>query len=238
MEDEDLTGITVHELDAGQGFESFVTAIHRIIGREGKQAFYVFDCLTELMEFWYSDLMTGNFFRVTCPYLYELDTIAYFAIQRNVHTNDTIAGIRETTQLLLDVYNIRDSFYIHPLKVWQRYSPTMFFPHLIDGDRAEPITASVDAAELFASFNWTGEKLDFWHVTINRAREALDKSEEEQEEMKRLLTGILVGTESRIFELCMRYFKLSDIVKIASREIGTGFIGGKSVGMLLARELA
>ena len=234
---EDLTGITVHELDAGQGFESFVTAIHRIIGREGKQAFYVFDCLTELMEFWYSDLMTGNFFRVTCPYLYELDTIAYFAIQRNVHTNDTIAGIRETTQLLLDVYNIRDSFYIHPLKVWQRYSPTMFFPHLIDGDRAEPITASVDAAELFASFNWTGEKLDFWHVTINRAREALDKSEEEQEEMKRLLTGILVGTESRIFELCMRYFKLSDIVKIASREIGTGFIGGKSVGMLLARRM-
>ena len=110
MEDEDLTGITVHELDAGQGFESFVTAIHRIIGREGKQAFYVFDCLTELMEFWYSDLMTGNFFRVTCPYLYELDTIAYFAIQRNVHTNDTIAGIRETTQLLLDVYHIRDSF--------------------------------------------------------------------------------------------------------------------------------
>ena len=29
--------------------------------------------------YWHSDLMIGNFFKVTCPFLYELDTVAYFA---------------------------------------------------------------------------------------------------------------------------------------------------------------
>ncbi len=72
--------------------------------------------------------MVGNFFKVTCPYLYELDMIAYFAIIRNSHTYSTIAGIRETTQLLLDLHKVDDNLYIHPLKVWQRYSPEMFFP--------------------------------------------------------------------------------------------------------------
>lgn len=234
---EDLTGIKIYELNPAMGFEGFATMIHRIIGEEGVKAFYVFDCLTELLAFWYSDLMTGNFFKVTCPYLYELDTIAYFAIKRNVHTYDTIATIRETTQLLLDVYKINDRFYIHPLKVWQRYSPTMFFPHYIDGDEVEPITASAQAAELFSNFNWTEERLDYWHVTINRAREALEGEEKEKEEMKGLLIDLLIGKESRMRDMCMSFFKLSDIVKIAGREIGTGFIGGKSVGMLLARRI-
>lgn len=234
---EDLTGIKVYKPDPAVGFEGFATMINRIIGEEGVKAFYVFDCLTELLAFWYSDLMMGNFFRVTCPYLYELDTIAYFAIKRNVHTYDTIATIRETTQLLLDVYKINQRFYIHPLKVWQRYSPTMFFPHYIDGDEVEPITASARAAELFSGFNWTEERLDYWHVTINKARETLEREPEIQEEIKGLLIDLLIGKESRMRDMCMQYFKLSDIVKIAGREIGTGFIGGKSVGMLLSRRI-
>lgn len=234
---EDLSGIKVYKPDPTEGFEAFATMIHRIIGEEGVKAFYVFDCLTELLAFWYSDLMTGNFFRVTCPYLYELDTIAYFAIKRNVHTYDTIATIRETTQLLLDVYRINESFYIHPLKVWQRYSPTMFFPHYIDGDEMEPITASTRAAELFAGFNWTEERQDYWHVMLSRAREALSEEPAGQEQMKGLLIDLLVGKKSRMRDMCMQYFKLSDVVKIAGREIGTGFIGGKSVGMLLSRRI-
>jgi hypothetical protein len=40
-----------------------------------------------------------------------------------------------------------------------------------------------------------------------------------------------------MYALCQKYFTLEDILQIASREIGTGFIGGKSVGMLLARNI-
>lgn len=33
------------------------------------------------------------------------------------------------------------------------------------------------------------------------------------------------------------FFNLRDLVKIVSRKVGTGYIGGKSVGMLLVRKI-
>lgn len=229
--------IHVCTVDPLCGFESFATQIYHIIINYGKRAFYVFDCLTYLLDSWYSDLMIMNFFKVICPYLYELETVSYFSLIRNAHTFNTIAGIRETTQLLLDIYTIEDETYVHPLKVWRRYSPTMFFPHHIKENETVPITASTEAAELFSNFNWEEERVDFWHNTIAMAKSKLDAPLEEQESIKECLIHCLVGKESKMQELCMKYFKLSDIVKIASREIGTGYIGGKSVGMLLARRV-
>lgn len=226
-------------IDPSKGFESFATEIHNLIKAEGKRVLYVFDCLTDLLEYWHSDLMIGNFFKATCPYLYELDTVAYFALMRNSHTYSTIAGIRETTQLLLDLYEISNKTYIHPLKVWQRYSPTMFFPHLIQGQEAICITSSSDASELFNSINRGEIRLDHWNTIFNEGKRMLRASHEEQEKVKKSLMGMIIGsdTDSRMFQLCDKYFTLKDILDIASREIGTGFIGGKSVGMLLARKI-
>jgi hypothetical protein len=226
----------VYKVDASVGFESFATKIHDIIEKEGLKAFYVFDCLSDLLEFWYSDLMIGNFFRVTCPFLYVLDTVAYFALIRGVHTHNTIARIRSTTQLLLDLYSVDEKLYVHPLKVWERYSPTMFFPHLIDGEKAISITSSADAAALFGGRQGMQAR-DYWEVTLERAYAALDADEETQSKIKKLLIGLMIGREARIVELANRYFTLRDILYIASREIGSGFIGGKSVGMLLGRKI-
>ncbi|MDD4689746.1 MAG: PEP/pyruvate-binding domain-containing protein [Eubacteriales bacterium] len=231
---EDIRAYTV---DASKGFERFAIEIHNIIKKEGKRVLYIFDCLTDLLEYWQSDLMLGNFFKATCPYLYDLDTVAYFAIKRNHHVYNTIAGIRETTQLLLDLYQIKNKTYIHPLKVWQRYSPTMFFPHFIQDQEAVCITSSSDASELFNSINRSEMRLDHWNTIFNDAKGMLDASAKEQEKVKKRLMHMLIGNESRMFQLCDRYFSLKDILTIASREIGTGFVGGKSVGMLIARKI-
>ena len=61
-------------------FETFTVDIHNVIEKEGKDAFYVFDCLSDLQAAWATDLMMGNFFRVTCPFLFILDTVAFFPI--------------------------------------------------------------------------------------------------------------------------------------------------------------
>ncbi len=234
---EESPDVGLIHIDASQGFEFFATEVHHIVKEAGKQAFYVFDCLTDLLQYWHSDLMIRNFFKVTCPYLFELDTLAYFAIMRDAHTYNTIAGIRETTQLLLDLYRVNGKMYVHPLKVWERYSPTMFFPHLIRGDEAVCITASSEAVELFSNIRRGGDRLDHWNATFDEARDALSLPLEKQEPVKKLLMLMLVGKGSRMFELCDRYFSLGDVLSIASREIGTGYIGGKSVGMLVARAI-
>ena len=58
----DLTGVTVKEFNPDDGFEAFTVGIHEEITRQGREAFYVFDCLSELQSVWYTDLMMGNFF--------------------------------------------------------------------------------------------------------------------------------------------------------------------------------
>ena len=231
------SGAHIVELKADRGFERFAASVHRLIEQEGRRAFYVFDCLTDLLADWHSDLMIGNFFRVTCPYLYELETVAYFAIIRNAHTFATIAGIRETTQLLIDVYRVGGSDYIHPLKALNRYTPVMYFPHRIDGDEAVSITSSAEAAELFAAVARGEDRLDYWNVMFAQAREALGASAAQQERVKMRLLKMLAGREARLLKLCGRYFALADVLRIAERQIGSGFIGGKSVGMLLARRI-
>ena len=98
---EDLSGIEVHELHPEEGFETFLSDIHATLEQAGRGAFYVFDCLSDLAVDWYSDRMVGNFFMLTCPYLYDLETITYFALLRDYHSFHATTPIAETTQLLL-----------------------------------------------------------------------------------------------------------------------------------------
>lgn len=64
----------------------------------------MFDCLSDLQAAWATDLMMGNFFRVTCPFLFILDTVAFFPIIRGKHSVQAINKILNTTQLFIDVY--------------------------------------------------------------------------------------------------------------------------------------
>ena len=93
-------------------FEDFTVDIHNVIEAEGKDAFYVFDCLSELQTAWATDLMMGNFFRVTCPFLFILDTVAFFPIIRGKHSVQAINKILNTTQLFFDVYADKKTVYV------------------------------------------------------------------------------------------------------------------------------
>lgn len=236
--------VTMYSLDAHTGFETFTAHVYNIATAEGKGAFYVFDCLSFLQSAWATDLMTGNFFVVTCPYLFELDTIAYFSIVRHSHSFKTVARIRETTQLLIEVYNTGDAHCVHPLKVWNRYSPTMFFPHLEEGAEFTPIINSIDAAQLFSDISSREAQsprryLDYWDRLFMKAEDLSRRpcKPEERQEMIDELCRIMIGREKRMLSLARRVFTLEDLLNIKSRVIGTGFVGGKTVGMILARKI-
>jgi hypothetical protein len=236
--------IKVYSLDAHTGFETFTTQAYTIATAEGREVFYVFDCLSFLQSAWATDLMTGNFFVVMCPYLLKLDTIAYFSIMRHSHSFKTVARIRETTQLLLEVYNPGGNYCVHPLKVENRYSPTMFFPHLEEGNAFTPIINSVDAAQLFSDISRREAQsprryLDYWDRLFMKA-ESLSNGHckpEERQGMIDELCRIMIGRGNRMLFLARKIFTLEDLLNIKSQVIGTGFVGGKTVGMLLARKI-
>jgi hypothetical protein len=231
------------QIDAGRGFEHFSAAIREIISQEGREAFYVFDSLSDLLIEWSTDLMIGNFFMVTCPYLFQLDTIAYFALLRNHHSYQTIARIRETTQILLDVYH-KESYYLHPLKVWKRYTPTMFLPHAVSGAELLPLTSSTAVSQLFLDYpgqrlGSAERKLDYWDRVFMKALD-LNAAPVDSAEATAVLDQLLkmaVSREPQLLKLAKRYLTLADLLQIKSRLIGTGFIGGKAVGLLLARAI-
>lgn len=156
-------------------FETFTVEIHNLIEKEGLDAFYVFDCLSELQTAWATDLMMGNFFRVTCPFLFQLDTVAYFPIIRGKHSYQTIAKIRDTTQLLLDVYSLGKQVFVRPLKVWNRYSESMFLPHNYEKEtgRFRPVQERVQVSRFYQLMNDSQRKsadqnMDSWDRFFTR----------------------------------------------------------------------
>ena len=240
----DLSGIKVYEFNPDEGFEAFTVSIHERITQEGRDAFYVFDCLSELQSVWYTDLMMGNFFRVTCPYLFELDTVAYFPLLRGRHSFDAVARIRDTTQLLLDVYSNETYLYLHPLKVWNRYSSRMFLPHCCrkaDGSFS-PIEDGVGMSRYYQTIQkYSANSPDQNYDSHDRffAQAKLDFSRGYfSPETEDLIIDSTMTKDERLKALEKRYFKPQDYFMLRDRMIGSGAIGGKACGMLLARKIA
>ncbi|MRR07165.1 MAG: pyruvate, phosphate dikinase [Deltaproteobacteria bacterium] len=239
--------VTLVELDPNAGFETFIALIHQTIEQAGRGALYVFDCLSELAADWYSDQMLGNFFVLTCPYLFDLETVAYFALFRNYHSSRALQPIFETTQLFLDVYRFQDKRYIYPLKVHLRYSPTMNMLHEWKGDEFLPVTASAIISSILTSVNWSGldtnARPGFWERTFSEGEEmqaAVDAGRcpaEKEDEMFQRLCRMMMSRDPGILKLVSRYMKLKDVLEIRRRMIGSGLVGGKTLGMLLARRI-
>lgn len=168
-------GVKRISVELSHRFETFTVEIHNLIEKEGLDAFYVFDCLSELQTAWATDLMMGNFFRVTCPFLFQLDTVAYFPIIRGKHSYQTIAKIRDTTQLLLDVYSLGKQVFVRPLKVWNRYSESMFLPHNYEKEtgRFRPVQEGVQVSRFYQLMNDSQRKsadqnMDSWDRFFTR----------------------------------------------------------------------
>jgi hypothetical protein len=185
---------------------------------------------------------------VTCPYLYDLETVAYFSLLRDHNSYDAVAAIRDTTQLLLDVFRHDGKLYVHPLKVYARHSPTMYLPHLREGAVFRPLTESAVLSDVLARIADRGvgsasRTLDIWDRKFMQAGEVLEGvrsgalAAEEAERSFEHFLRMVVTRDDRLVALASRFLDLSDILAIRKRMIGTGLIGGKSAGMLLARAI-
>lgn len=235
--------LKIYEVNPEERFELFTVKIHEIIEREGRDAFYLFDCLSELQVAWSTDLMMGNFFRVTCPYLFELDTVAFFPILRGHHSFDAIAKIRDTTQLLFDAFDGGEQVYVQPLKVWNRFLPTMFMPHayIVESGVFHPLTEGVEASDFYSmqqkmQQDAVGTEIDSWDRFFARAKQHLQEGCFTQEE-KRFICNEIITRDEHLRPLVEKYFTPEDYLAVRSRMVGTGMIGGKSCGMLLSRKI-
>jgi pyruvate, water dikinase len=245
---EQRTGVTIHHVRPETGFDVYIKEIHDVINECRQKALYVFDCLSELVVDWRSDRMLGNFFMLTCPSLYDVGAIAYFALLRDNHSFHATRPITDTAQIIIDVYRHNGKIYVHPSKVQHRNSPTMYMPHTWQGSEFIPVTQSITTTEILHDIPWNrldiaNYHLGFWSSTFARAEKVqadLDQGApppHDLEDFTEHLRRMMISQDERILEVARKYLHLRHIVDIRRRMIGTGLVGGKSVGMVLSRAI-
>ena len=240
---EERPEIKVVNIPLSHRFETFTVDIHYVIEKEGFDAFYVFDCLSELQAAWATDLMMGNFFKVTCPFLFILDTVAFFPVIRGKHSVDAINKILNTTQLFIDVYSDKKNIYVRPEKVWNRNSDTMFLPHTYEPEtgKFQPILDGVKSSRFYQTLGQAqrsseDQYQDSWDRFFNRTR-ILHESQADIEEECSRMCNIMMTRDEKMREMVKKNFTPEDYFAVRDHMIGTGMIGGKACGMLLARAI-
>jgi len=245
---ESRPGLTIRRIDPAPGFDYFTGEVHQIIEERGRRVCYIFDNLSDLVDEWATDELLANFFQVTCPYLFQVDAVAYFALRRGQHGHNAIARIRDTTQVLVDVYHVGGNTYIQPLKVSARYSQQMFLPHLITADGWEPISRSGDAAKILTTaikrpLSISSDSTAPWDTVYRKLLQNRETNDDvpgithETKVLKEELSRMMIGNHKKLIQLSDRYLTLDDLLQVRDRLIGSGRIGGKSAGMLLARSV-
>lgn len=237
------------ELKPEEGFELFITRIHDKIQQEGKGRKYVFDSMSDLAFGCFSDRMVGNFFKLTCPFLTEMGDVTYFAILRYYHSYHATQHITETTQFLLDVYRYKGKLHIQPQKAFGRFSPTLFMLHEWDNEAFVPIKESGRISDVLAASPWPGlrsasyRQIGVWDKQFMHGEEVLTSinnneiPKEKADVVFGRLVPLAISSDPRIQKLVKEYFTLADLIYTWKRMIGSGMIGGKSVGVLLARAI-
>jgi pyruvate, water dikinase len=241
------SGVETHTVDPSSGFERFVRSVHRVIEDCGPGTVYIFDSISNLADVWQSDQALGNFFVLTCPRLRDLQTVTYFAIDRDRHSIHAIEPIRETTQFFLDVFTLDGRFYIRPVKVQYRSKDVMNTLH-VEGDGAFlPVEESATLAGILSTTRWPrllrNRRSGYWDRMYHRmdrvleARASGQDVPEEEEETLRLARAAFRIHRSGIALLAEKWLTLDDFQAIRQRMIGIGSIGGKALGMLVARAI-
>jgi len=124
----------------------------------------------------------------------------------------------------------------------------MYMLHAWEGDRFLPVTESSTTAEILTSRPWAGLdsvrfRLGTWNRAFQRAEqawEAVQRGEPTVDDpavLARTLMRMAFTRDERLLGMAEKYLALGDVLAIWRRMIGTGLIGGKSVGMLLARAI-
>ncbi len=236
-----------HDLEPTLGFEAFVRAVHDVIEDAGRGAVYVFDCLSQLADTWGSDQALGNFFMLICPRLWDLETVTYFGLYRDRHSGYALDPIHNTTQFMLDVFRLDERFYVRPIKVQHRSRDVMNTIHVRHGEAFVPVKDSAVLAPILSRTQWprlqSDRKAGYWRRLFQEAHTVAEECRENRcppgrrEEMLRRVRWALRVHRSGIAPLVERFLTLEDFLLVRDRMIGIGSVGGKTLGMLVARAI-
>ncbi len=110
----------------------FIRVLNEIEEESGEGTRYVFDSLTGMQDLWGDEIKTYKFFTYACPRLYDLNTVAYWILEKGAHTSSFKANLEHVTQVAIDISNVNAQIFLKIIKAEGRYSPNMLKPQRFD----------------------------------------------------------------------------------------------------------
>lgn len=172
---------------------------------------FILDSLTGMQSLWGGEEYVLDFYVKTCPRLYELDTIAYWLIEKNAHSKKLKANINKIAQVAIDLSIRRGKSSLKILKAEKRNSQYLNEHHVYECEKSDII---------FENKGGTGGKFDLG-ARIKSIRLLRGIS---QKDLARL-TGVTPSTISQV-EKNLIYPSLPALFRIAeslSVEVATFF---------------
>lgn len=166
---------------------------------------YVFDSLTGMQDLWGDENETYKFFTYMCPRLYDLDTVAYWLLEKGAHSQKFKANLRHITQVVFELYGRKEALYIKAHKTEGRKDRTAFKPHSYEIEDNEIFVTSAKKAP--AKFD-IGSR-------IKTARIKLGMSQKELADKMGMTSSFISQTESNQISPSLNSFlQIAEILNI------------------------
>ncbi len=172
---------------------------------------FVIESLTGMQDLWEGEEHILRFYSRSCPKLYELDTIAYWIIEKGAHSNKLKAHINQIAQVAIDLSIKRGKSAIKILKAEKRTPKAL----------SEPFYYAYDGEEILLEGDG---KAKAQHDLGSRIKKIRKKQGMSQKELSKSI-GVTPSNISQI-ESNLIYPSLPALYKIAenlSVEVGSFF---------------
>ncbi len=104
-------------------------ALYALHGTQKGDVRFVFESLTGMQELWGGEDQVLNFYSHSCPRLYELNTIAYWIMEKKAHSPRFRAQISQIAQVAVDLSIKRGTTFLTVLKAEKRKLDNLHQPH-------------------------------------------------------------------------------------------------------------
>ncbi len=119
---------SVVKVENPKDLSQFRVAMDRIEIEKGAGVRYIFDSLTGMQDIWGDENVTHKFFTYSCPRLYDLQTIAYWILEKEAHTSSFKANLRHITQVAIELDKKDGDLFFKVIKIEGRFSRSAFLP--------------------------------------------------------------------------------------------------------------
>jgi len=112
-----------------QDMAKFREAFYALFDALKNDTRFVFESLTGMQELWGGEAHIAGFYSHSCPRLYELNTIAYWVMEKQAHSRRLRAKINQIAQVAIALSVKRGTTSLTILKAEERHTDHLSTPH-------------------------------------------------------------------------------------------------------------